>query len=214
MFFKSQPPAETLSKLDANDGRMQQVTYFRGKLYGALDTAVRVEGAKGDENKAGIEWFVVRPEFDGGRLKAESSGNGYVAVSGNNVTYPAIGVSASGQAVMAFTLVGNDHYPSAAYVQLGDDDHASAVRVLAEGLGPQDGFSGYNAFSRSGTARPRWGDYGATAVVGNTVWMASEYIAQTCTLAQYVTTPIGSCGGTRASLGNWATRVSAVSLGS
>ena len=61
--------------------------------------------------------------------------------------------------------------------------------------------------------RPRWGDYGASvATDDNTIWLASEYIAQTCTLAQYMTAPFGSCGGTRATLGNWATRVSAIDV--
>ena len=45
---------------------------------------------------------------------------------------------------------------------------------------------------------------------GNNVWFASEYIGQTCTLAQYLTAPIGSCGGTRTSLANWGTRISKV----
>jgi hypothetical protein len=40
------------------------------------------------------------------------------------------------------------------------------------------------------------------------IWIASEYIGQTCTLTQYLTGSIGSCGGTRTSLGNWDTRIS------
>jgi len=56
----------------------------------------------------------------------------------------------------------------------------------------------------------RWGDYGAAVVDGTTIWLASEYIAQTCTLAQYLSDPFGACGGTRTSLANWATRISAV----
>ena len=47
---------------------------------------------------------------------------------------------------------------------------------------------------------------------GNTIWLASEYIAQTCTYAQYYPSitlaGFGSCGGTRTSLGNWSTRLS------
>jgi hypothetical protein len=38
--------------------------------------------------------------------------------------------------------------------------------------------------------------------------MASERIAQTCTLAEWAAPPIGSCGGTRTALGNWATQLS------
>jgi hypothetical protein len=106
-----------------------------------------------------------------------------------------------------------------------DDDFSSLARtrrsdihVIAEGKGPQDGFTEYNAFASSGTARPRWGDYGAAvATSDNTIWVANEYIAQTCTLAQYYpnapsTAGLGSCGGTRGTLGNWATRISAVDV--
>jgi len=60
--------------------------------------------------------------------------------------------------------------------------------------------------------RPRWGDYGATAVDGDSIWLASEYVGQTCTLAQYLTGAIGSCGGTRTPLGNRGTRISRVTL--
>ena len=49
--------------------------------------------------------------------------------------------------------------------------------------------------------RTRWGD-------GNSIWVASEYIGQTCTLDQYLTAPIGLCSGTRTALANWDTRIS------
>ncbi len=210
-FFGAEPAhTATTSKIDSGDGRMQQVTYFQGRLYGALATKVRVEGRNGTHEQSASEWFVVRPTWDSGNLKPETVNNGYVAVGDNNVVYPSIGVTQSGKAIMSFTLVGADHYPSAGYVTLGSEGHNGPVQIIAEGAGPQDGFSGYDAFSGSGVARPRWGDYGATAVVGNTVWVANEYIAQTCTLAQYLTGAIGSCGGTRVALGNWATRISAI----
>jgi len=208
LLFAAEPAHdEVISKPDASDGRMNQVTYFKGKLYGAIGTAVRVGG----EVRAGAEWFVIRPQVDDRKLEAETDKSGYVAVAGNNVTYPAIGVSGSGKAVMAVTLIGKDHFPSAAYVRLGSEDDSSAVNVIAAGLGPDDGFTGYKALVGD-PPRTRWGDYGATAVVGDTVWVASEYIAQTCTLAQWATPPVGSCGGTRVAFGNWSTRVSAIQL--
>ena len=80
--------------------------------------------------------------------------------------------------------------------------------MTAAGVGPQDGFSGYKAYGNP--PRPRWGDYAAAATDGKTVWIANEYIAQTCTLPQYTAAPFGSCGGTRVPLGNWGTRISAV----
>ena len=56
--------------------------------------------------------------------------------------------------------------------------------------------------------RTRWGDYGAAQVDGNSIWVASEYIGQTCTLDQWLAAPIGQCGGTRTALANWDTRIS------
>ena len=53
----------------------------------------------------------------------------------------------------------------------------------------------------------------ARVVVGNSIWFATEYINQSCDLATYEAgfgPSFGSCGGTRASLGNWATRITEV----
>jgi hypothetical protein len=196
---------EVEQHLDSNDTRMQQVTYANGKLWGALDTALTLGGV----NKAGIEYFIVKPSSSATQVKAKLDMSGYLGLDNNNLTYPAIGVTPSGRGVMAFTVVGNDYYPSAGYAGIDAKVGAGDVHDAAPGLGPQDGFTGYKAFVGD-PPRPRWGDYGAAAVDGNSVWIASEYIGQTCTLAQYVSTPFGSCGGTRVTLGNWDTRISKV----
>ncbi|MFI5908547.1 hypothetical protein [Dactylosporangium sp. NPDC051541] len=196
---------ETLAALDSNDTRMQQVTYTGGRLYGALDTAVSVGGA----TKAGVGWYIVRPALRGNNVRADLTAQGQLGLAGNNLTYPAIGVNARGQGVMAFTLVGDGYFPSAAYSAFDGRTGAGAIYLARAGLGPQDGFTGYKALSGN-PPRPRWGDYGATAVDGNNIWIASEYIGQTCTLAQYEATPFGSCGGTRTALANWGTRISLI----
>jgi hypothetical protein len=190
---------EVLSHIDSNDTRMQQVTFADGKVWGALDTDLAIGGA----HKAGIEWFIVDPE------KGKVDQQGYLGLANNNLTYPAIGVTKDGRGVMAFTLVGADNYPSAAYAGISADEGVGAIHIAAAGKGPDDGFTSYKAFVGN-PPRTRWGDYGAAVPLGKTVWIASEYIAQTCTLAQYQTAPFGSCGGTRTTLGNWATRISAV----
>ena len=65
---------------------------------------------------------------------------------------------------------------------------AGPIQIAAEGAGPQDGFTGYVAFADPGSApRPRWGDYGAAVSDGKFIWVASEYIGQTCAFAEYVT---------------------------
>jgi hypothetical protein len=194
---------EVEGPLDANDTRMQQVVYSCGLLYGALDTALRIRG----RITAGIEYFVVRPVISRSGAPSAAGGSGYLGLARNNLTYPAVGVTAAGKGVIAFTVVGDDYYPSAGITRLGPDS-AGEIRVVAAGKGPQDGFSEYTAFA--GPPRPRWGDYGATAVVDNSIWVAGEYVAQSCTFAQYVSAPFGSCGGTRVPLGNWATRITKV----
>jgi len=83
--------------------------------------------------------------------------------------------------------------------------------IAAAGLGPSDGFTSYKAFVGD-PPRTRWGDYGAAVTDGNSIYIASEYIAQTCTLSQYLSGAIGSCGGTRTSLANWATRITKLNL--
>ena len=184
--------------LDSNDTRMQQVVFADGMLWGALDTAVNSSA----NTRAGVEWFVVNPTA--GRLV----NSGYLAVSQNNVIYPAIAVTPDGRGIMAFTLVGRDFYPSAAFASISAAG-TGAVQVAAAGAGPADGFSGTAVFNAPNPARPRWGDYGAAVFDGSNFWIASEYIGQTCTLSQYLATG-ASCGGTRTLLANWDTRLTEV----
>jgi hypothetical protein len=202
------PLTEVPGVLDSNDTRMQQVTYADGKLWGALDTTVTVHQI----NEAGIEWFIVNP------VTAKVLNQGYLGGDNANLIYPAIGVTTSGKGVMAFTLVGRNNYPSAAYASIDANQGAGSIHIAAAGLGPQDGFTEYKIFSptNNGVPRPRWGDFGAAVPIGNSVWVASEYIGQTCTYAQYITntaaSPLFSCNMTRTALGNWYTRISNVSV--
>jgi hypothetical protein len=184
-------------KLNANDSRMQQVAYANGKLWGALDTAVTVGG----KNRAGIAYYVINPTSN--KLVLQ----GQAGVANTDLTYPAVGVTQSGRGVIAFTLTGDNDYPSAALAGIDAKAGMGTIQVAAAGAGPWDGFTSYRIF---GSGRPRWGDYGAAAVDGSDIWVASESIAQTCTYAQYLTTTIGQCGGTRGALSNWSTHVSKV----
>jgi hypothetical protein len=196
------PTGETLLKLDANDTRMQQVMYSGGLLWGANDTAVKF----GSDVRAGIAWYAVRPTR-GANPNGVIVRSGQFGVAGQDVTYPTIGMPSNGVGVIGFTLTGPSYYPSAAYAGLSLRGRVGDIRLAAAGLGPFDDFSGYKAFDY---LRPRWGDYGAAAVDGNTVWLGTEYIGQRCTLAQYEATPFGYCNGTRAPLSNWYTRISQI----
>lgn len=184
-------------RLSTNDSRMQQVTYANGKLWGTLDTdVILADGSHG----SGVNYAVLNPQS--GVIFA----NGTLALPDADLTYGAASVTPSGRGVIAFTVVGPNDYPSAGYAGLDAKAGAGSVHVAAAGAGPWDGFTGIPYFGSG----PRWGDYGAAAVDGNYVWLASEYIAQTCTLADYIASPFGQCGGTRGALGNWATRITSV----
>jgi hypothetical protein len=184
-------------KLNANDSRMQQVAYANGKVWGALDTAVNVGG----QDRAGIAFYVITPNSQKLFLQ------GQAGIANTDLTYPAVGVTQSGRGVIAFTLTGNNDYPSAAFSGLDTKVGMGNVEVAATGAGSWDGFTSYVIF---GSGRPRWGDYGAAAVDGSNIWVASEYVAQTCTYAEYLVAPQGQCGGTRGALGNWSTHISMV----
>jgi hypothetical protein len=204
LFVNEPAHNEVESHLDSNDTRMQQTWYVNGTLWGSLDTAVRVNG----ELKAGIAWFAVSPKINGsGRIEGQVKNQGYLALADNNLTYPAIAVGTNGKGVIAFTAVGESLYPSAGYATIDANGAVGAIHIAAAGLGPADGFTSYKAFVGD-PPRTRWGDYGAALTDGANLWIASEYIGQTCTLAQYLSGAIGSCGATRTSLGNWYTRLS------
>jgi hypothetical protein len=236
-FFVVQPKPEVEGSLDSSDSRVLSTVFANGLLWGTLDTGVRVGG----KTKAGILYYMIEPRLVRNGVRAELKRQGHVSVVNNNAIFGAIAATRQGRAVIGFTLVGDDHYPSAAYVSLNvrrddennnnnndrndDEDFSSLaqtrrsdIHIVAEGKGPQDGFTEYNAYADSGIARPRWGDYGAAVATSDTtIWVANEYIAQTCTLAQYYPNPpssigLGSCGATRTSLGNWATRLTAIDV--
>jgi hypothetical protein len=208
LFFVTEPAHNEVEvHVDSNDTRMQQTWYVNGILWGAADTAVNVGGGI----RAGIAWFAVAPKINGaGKVEGQVKRQGYLALAGNNLTYPALAMGTNGKGAIAFTVLGQDYYPSAGYATIDAAGNVGPIHVAAAGLGPDDGFTGYNAFEYF---RPRWGDYGAAVTDGNSIWIASEYIAQTCTYAQYYPTPpsmdgFGSCSATRTSLANWATRIS------
>ena len=111
---------EVISTPDSLDSRMQQTWYVNGTLWGASGTAVQVGG----ELKAGIAWFSVDPKINGaGKVEGNIKKQGYVALANNNLTMPAIAMTASGKGAIAFTIMGEDYHPSAGYVTIDANGH-------------------------------------------------------------------------------------------
>jgi hypothetical protein len=216
LLFGGQPAHnEVISRPDSNDTRMQQVTYANGKLWGALDTALNPDNGA---QRAGVEWFIVNP------VSSKVVMQGYLGAAGYDFTYPAIGVTPSGRGIMAFTATGDNLNPSAAFAPIDALVGVGAWNTVNGGTGadPDDGFTSYKA-EVGNPPRTRWGDYGAAAVDGNSIWLASEYISNACDYTTWggpffaggtgdnlLGSCAGSLGGTglRAALGNWSTRIS------
>src|SRR5439155_13384748 len=173
LLFGAQPAHnEVISKLDSNDTRMQQVMYANGKVWGALDTAVSFD-ANPAHNKAGVAWYIVKPDVSTGSLIAMVALEGTNGVPGKNVIYPAIGVTASGRGVVAVTLVGPSDFPSAAYAAIDAQAGMGDVNIVAPGAAADDGCTNYRQQLIPGASlRPRWGDYGSAVVDGSSIWVA------------------------------------------
>jgi hypothetical protein len=209
-FAPADEPAhnERIYALDSLDSRMQQVMFADGKLWGSHGTAV---GGPGDA-RAGIAFYVIRPSLSGSGARGTLLKQARLAVAGAHVTMPTLGVLPNGKGAIGFTLNGPDRFPSAAWAPISING-IGAVRISGAGAGPADGFTGYKAFVGD-PPRPRWGDYGAAAVDNGTIWVASEYIAQRCTLRQFMkdtpASPLFTCSNTRTAFANWATRITQV----
>jgi hypothetical protein len=199
---------------------MQQVMYANGKLWGALGTAVTING----KSQAGIAYYIVNVDDEDGGLKASIALQGTYGVAGKNLLYPAVGVTASGKGVVGLTLTSATDYPSAAYASIDATNGIGTVKIAAAGAATDDGFTSYKA-QVGDPPRTRWGDYGAAAVDGNSIWIASEYIAHACDYATWGgpffvdgtgDNLFGTCAGAsrgpgpRAALGNWSTRISKI----
>jgi hypothetical protein len=174
--------------LNSNDDRMNQVVLQGGKLWGAVNTAVKTNTGP---TTTGIAWFAVNAST------STLDNQGYVAVTGQSVFFPSIAIGPKGKGVMTFSLSGPDYYPSSAYVRIGSAGTTGSVRVMGAGILPADGFTGYQAYGGSGVER--WGDYSAAVpdYATGDVWVAAEDIP-------------GSFGYIDGFLANWGTTIARV----
>jgi hypothetical protein len=172
------------SLLDSGDDRMQQVENINGDLWGELTTAVTISGDS--TTRAGAAWFKVHAHLNGQVIGGASiRDQGYVAVAGNYLIYPAIQEASTGAVAMIMTLSGPTFFPSVVYgVLTPGQTQFTSLRIAAFGSG---------SYSPNST---RWGDYSFAVLDPNNqgIWLATEYVP-----------PLSS--QTPDGLQNWGTRV-------
>jgi hypothetical protein len=178
------------SLLVTNDDRMQQVQFINGSLWGELSTALSIHGDTAQRSAAA--WFQVQPQLSGTQVgNAAIVRQGYAAVLGKYLLYPALQADSRGNAAMVFTLSSSQDYGSAAYAALARGQSSFGdVHIVAAGTGPHD------------PDATRWGDYSWAQLdpVQDSVWLSTEYIPPVSSQ-----TPDGN--------NNWGTEVFQLNLG-
>lgn len=162
------PSAATPSPraIDGGDDRMQQVVKVDNTLYGALTTAI---GATA--NRSGVAYWGIKPSWQNGKLSGTVRTEGIVSVDGNFLQRPSVAMNHQGKGLIAFSLIGPDYFPSAAYIGFHKQQGAQGpVYIAGAGVAPDIGFSGATG------GRQRWGDYSAAVDEAGDVWAAAEYI--------------------------------------
>jgi hypothetical protein len=161
---------EPLPVVEANDSRMNQVVFADGLLWSGLNTIV----APGPRD--GIAFFIVRPSVSGGQVGGTIRRQGYVAVAGAFLSFPSVGVNDAGRGVIAMSLMGPRHFPSAAQIDIDRDGVSGPVEIVRSGFRPEDGFTCYEAFVGENPVC-RWGDYSASiAGPDGIIYSATEFI--------------------------------------
>ncbi len=182
-------PNPNRNTLNPDDVRLQQLVFSNGNLWTALDTALFINGDT--QSRDGAAWFDIQPALssDGTTIQSASIANqGYVAVSGNYLLYPAVTVNSNGTVAMAVSITGPQTLPGAAFAirPAGSTDFGN-VQEAATGATTDNGFTCGGLLSPC-----RWGDYSAAMLDpgGTDFWLATEYIP-----------PVGG------SQANWGTRI-------
>jgi hypothetical protein len=160
---------EPLPVVTANDSRMNQVVFADGLLWSGINTIV----APGPRD--GIAYFIVRPTVSAGQVGGTIRNQGYVAVANAFLSFPSVGVNGAGRGVIAMSLMGPGHFPSAVQIDIGRDGVSGPVEIVRSGFRPEDGFTCYEALGFGPACR--WGDYSASvAGPDGTIYSATEFI--------------------------------------
>jgi hypothetical protein len=157
----------------SNDSRMQQVQFINGHLWGALDSAVAVN--HDPVTRDGAAWFEIQPIVDsnGTVTGAQFTDQGYVAVAGKFLAYPAITTTFEGTTGIAFSITSPTLNPSTGYaVRKAGSATFGGIHLTAIGSRPDIGFT----CALGAPQQCRWGDYSWSALDpnGQNLWMAAE----------------------------------------
>ncbi|HEU4727594.1 MAG TPA: hypothetical protein VFT22_06890 [Kofleriaceae bacterium] len=165
-----------VEQLETDDDRMNQTVFAGGLLWAGLNTVVVQKSGK---QRAGIAFFAVEPRRLGnGRLGGRVRKQGYITLDNTDAMYPSIALTDDGRGAIAFSISGDNDFPSTAYVRL-INSNLGPLHVATAGAGPLDDLSGYAATpDRQGPSR--FGDYSAALIDGSTLWMASEAVTSAC----------------------------------
>lgn len=137
-------------------------------LWTAVDTAITPRGDTATRD--GSAWFEIST------AKQKVIAQGYTAVKGANLVYPAIEALPHGPVAQVFTITGPAINPGIAYNELG----SPFVTTVEAGSGPHVSFSDTVGGSR-------WGDYSMAVPDpdGSGIWFATEYIPPAADQDQY-----------------------------
>ncbi len=200
--------------LDAgNSGKVYGAWLHDGDVYLTTGTPLTGSGAawyntnngawKAIKQRTGVAWFVLHPTVRrrsscvaaGQRLPRRAGRQPHLPVDRGGPTAPARSARRW-----------SDRTTSRARRSRGSrPGRRHAVQITGQGVGPNDGFTA----TGEGDYDPRWGDYGAATVTPDgTMWFASEYIAQRCTVAEFNVDT--TCGYTRTFYANWSTHITGI----
>jgi hypothetical protein len=196
------------SGIASNGDGATQVSYADGQIWLGVSTVVVQSFSTSTELHIGSTYW----DINTGGKSLSVQREGYVSAAREDLEFPAIAASDNGQALMTFTLSGDEgsdggYYPSSAYIMLTGS--SPMIHITALGQAPHDGFTEYQSYPN--LLRPRWGDYSWAVFVpgskGGFVF-ATNYIEFSNCSDQAFLNSGGTCDGTRDPYANWGSSVS------
>lgn len=192
-----QPQVGTTNKVQANDARIDQVSYMNGKLWFS-HTVFLPFSSTVSATRCGVDWWqtdTLANPIQIGRIDD--------ATGANFFSFPTLAVNTSNDALIGFSVMSATTHPSAAYALRLHTDPTDSIRpyqIYRHGITTY-----YKTFSG---AKNRWGDYSGAAIdITNMTdfWTIQEAASSTTNVYDtwwaHVTTPTGSCSAPAAITG-------------